>query len=183
MMIAEKIKRFLKFSKTVTVEDKRDKPLKPIDYPAKVLFIDDDLFAENCYQEDFIFLNFNREVKENLIEFQFVSNLFEASAQIQLDPPDLIISELYLPYCQLIGGEEIAPTDYYLKSRSHYGLNIFEILDNFDLDFKIPVIFFSNLVCGSEYIEKAFELGAIVCLEKSMGDDDLKLTIKKALQI
>lgn len=181
MMIAEKIKRFLKLSKTV--EDKQDKPLKPINYPAKILFIDDDLFAENCVQDDFIFFNFKREIQENLIEFQFVKSLLEASAQIQLDPPDLIISELYLPYCQLIEGEEIPPTDYYMKTRFHYGLNIFKILDDPDLVYKIPVIFYSNMACGSEYIEKAFELGAFNCLTKDMDKDDLKLTIKKALQI
>lgn len=181
MMIAEKIKRFLKLSKTI--ENKQDKPLKTITYPAKVLFIDDHICDDGCFQEDFIFFNFKREVNENLIDFQFGRNLMEAAAQIQLDPPDLIISELVLPYCQLIGDEEIAPSDYYMNSRWHYGLNIFKIFDDLDLDFKIPVIFYSNNVCDTKYIEKAFELGAFNCLKKDMDKDDLKMAIKKALQI
>ena len=172
MTIVEKIKSFLGIPKNIEeILDKPSKPIKPISYPAKVLFIDYGIFTDIYYQEDFGYLNFKREIQENLINFQFVRDLLEASAQIQLDPPDLIISELFLPYCQLIEGDD--------KS-SYCGYKIFKILDRLDLDFEIPVIFYTNMT--HEPKNRAIELGAYDCIYKNQNDTSLKSSIQKVLK-
>ncbi|MDJ0592993.1 MAG: hypothetical protein QNJ72_23900 [Pleurocapsa sp. MO_226.B13] len=180
MAIAEKIQSFLGIFKA---EDKQNKPLKPlksIEYPAKILIIDCDLY-DICSREDFIYFYFSEEVENNLLNFYFARNFSEASAQIQVDPPDLIICELFVScWHEMLAGK--------LKkgeTNMGYGLNIFQRLDELDLEFRIPVIFYSTLVSHRDYKERAEQLGAFDCIEKCSRDSEqkLKLAIQKALNI
>lgn len=202
MAIAEKLKSFIGISKnTEEIQDKPLKPLKPIDSPANVLIIDCDLY-DDYYYEDFIYFNFAEEVEDNLLNFCFARDFLEASAMIQLNPPDLIVCELVLPLCQLLEDKERIyrefaeannnfselldlQIEHYEKSFG-YGLNVFKLLEKLDLEFTIPVVFYSTLGSFPKYRERAKELGALSCLSKAFQnnqDRPLKIAIKKALNI
>lgn len=186
MAIAEKIQSFLGIFKTA--EDKQNKPLKPlkpIEYPAKILIIDCDMYDNYYYFEDFIDPHFSEEIQNNQINFWLARDFSEAAAQIQIDPPNLIICELVvLPLCELINdGEKNVVRN---GIRFGYGLNLFKLLDKLDLEFRIPVIFYSQLGNYKDYKEKAKELGAFDCLKKDSQNNSkrkLKLAIQKALNI
>lgn len=186
-MIAEKIKSVLSIQKRLQEKEKENKniykPLKPIDSPAIILVIDGDICTDSDY-EDFIHSNFLEDVENNILNFRFAEDFSQAAKQIQINPPDLIISELViLPLCEIINdGEENIVKD---GMRLGYGLNVFKLLDKLDLEFRIPVIFYGALGDCPEYKKKAEKLGAFACLERdpSSYDRSLKMAIKKALNI
>ena len=158
------------------------KPIKAVtEYPAKILVIDPSLFA-NPYPElrrEICSRNFSEEIDSGLIKIDFAIDFSEASRKIQLAPPDLIL-------CEFV----IYPSEYdpnlkpYIKGESvqHcYGFKIFEILEEMDFDYTIPVIFWTTFGLYPKYINKAMELGAFDCI--LIPSEKINRVVRRALRI
>ena len=147
---------------------------------AKILIIDSDKFDyyQSIGYEDEIYPIFSEEIDNGLFEFYFARNLSEASTQIQLIKPDLLISEIALTPNLLDSRLDVC-----LSNKFSYGFKIFEILNQLNCS-SIPVIFWSTLGDEQEYISKTEALGAFACLASDLKSaKKLNKVCHKALKI
>ena len=190
-------------------------PLKRVtEFPAKILVIDYDNF--DSYTSKFgyksrIHRKFKQEIDSNIYEFYFARDFQEASVQILINPPDLILCEIVLPLapCQpeftkmeskleKIGKsdnngslnfnfrdlhklEKIGSEELALEMKN--GFKIFDILKSLNLNFTIPVIFWGNNANFLNNRSIGLKLGAFDCIDLDYKDNKINQAVRKALDL
>ncbi len=176
-------------------------PVKPIikpitEFPAKILIINSDNFDNCSSQGQFLNYHFSEGIENNLYEFYLARDFIEASKQITLFRPDLILCEMVVtpvrlvPYTAFLEFHKFSmnsPKDFYeieFERRGYgHGLKIFEVLKMLKLDYRIPVIFWAILAEKSDYKNKAMQLGAMDCIELKNDKNTINQSIRKCLGI